>query len=364
MNSLTVLSRLLSVKPEQKRRHELLETSRARPLTRRHSTTGLISVATTTEPTSRPLTRSKSVHSTRYLHHDSTIVTSEEEDLSDSATLVGASASISSDKTLVDPSISEHAIKDAPLSENISQERTEIPSDSGRTALSKSLPLRISFALYVLLRRLLLTVGINIDLPEQVFSLPPSTIPLLHKTNSIEPYDEPPSYESIHRNAPTIIQTSPTPPRKASWRRLLDRRRRVTAPVSARGDTFFDTDTEKASANRETEASAPSSRRSSINLFTRHKDKATTSKTLQQVNLLKPKTLILDLDETLIHSTNRLGGLANINSSAKTWGTGSLSVRLVEVVLDGKSVVYHVYKRPWVDHFLKKVCSTAIFGYK
>lgn len=66
--------------------------------------------------------------------------------------------------------------------------------------------------------------------------------------------------------------------------------------------------------------------------------------------LSRPKTLVLDLDETLIHSTNNLTGLS---SPSGKWN--SLSVRVVEVVLDSKSVVYHVYKRPWVDVFLKKV---------
>ena len=32
-------------------------------------------------------------------------------------------------------------------------------------------------------------------------------------------------------------------------------------------------------------------------------------------------------------------------------------MRVVEVVLDGKSVIYHVYKRPWVDLFLCKVAA-------
>ncbi|PWN94689.1 NLI interacting factor, partial [Tilletiopsis washingtonensis] len=29
----------------------------------------------------------------------------------------------------------------------------------------------------------------------------------------------------------------------------------------------------------------------------------------------------------------------------------------VEVLLDGRSVIYHVYKRPYVDYFLRKVAS-------
>ncbi|KAF8529201.1 NIF-domain-containing protein [Hysterangium stoloniferum] len=73
-----------------------------------------------------------------------------------------------------------------------------------------------------------------------------------------------------------------------------------------------------------------------------------------------PKTLVLDLDETLIHSTSRpLIGHG-------TGGTGLLGLggrrnkgagHMVEVVLGGRSTLYHVYKRPFVDYFLRKVSS-------
>lgn len=75
------------------------------------------------------------------------------------------------------------------------------------------------------------------------------------------------------------------------------------------------------------------------------------------------KTLILDLDETLIHSTSRPisysasggGGLVGLSFG------GLLGKKreghTVEVVLNGRSTTYHVYKRPYVDHFLKKVAS-------
>jgi hypothetical protein len=86
-----------------------------------------------------------------------------------------------------------------------------------------------------------------------------------------------------------------------------------------------------------------------------------------------PKTLILDLDETLIHSTSRA---MSIQSSGVGGGSGLVGINLsglfgsqrrggggargeghtVEVVLGGRSTLYHVYKRPFVDHFLKKVC--------
>jgi CTD nuclear envelope phosphatase 1 len=76
---------------------------------------------------------------------------------------------------------------------------------------------------------------------------------------------------------------------------------------------------------------------------------------------LPPKTLVLDLDETLIHSTSRpldsLGasgsGLLGLNSfGRRNQGAG----HMVEVVLGGRSTLYHVYKRPFVDFFLRTVC--------
>ncbi|WVO12585.1 hypothetical protein L204_100190 [Cryptococcus depauperatus] len=83
------------------------------------------------------------------------------------------------------------------------------------------------------------------------------------------------------------------------------------------------------------------------------------------------KTLILDLDETLIHSTSRplnypgrnsgdggilglsLGSLMGVGRKGK----GREGGHTVEVVVNGRSTMYHVYKRPYVDHFLKKVAS-------
>ncbi|GAA6022688.1 hypothetical protein JCM10207_008583 [Rhodosporidiobolus poonsookiae] len=68
---------------------------------------------------------------------------------------------------------------------------------------------------------------------------------------------------------------------------------------------------------------------------------------------LTPKTLVLDLDETLIHSTSR-----PYRASGLKGGRGrGLRTKVVEVVLDGRSTVYTVYKRPWVDFFLRKVSS-------
>ncbi|KAJ6599115.1 NLI interacting factor-like phosphatase-domain-containing protein [Mycena vulgaris] len=71
-----------------------------------------------------------------------------------------------------------------------------------------------------------------------------------------------------------------------------------------------------------------------------------------------PKTLVLDLDETLIHSTSR--PLLSGNGSTGFLGLGAFnrnkgSGHMVEVVLGGHSTLYHVYKRPFVDFFLRTV---------
>jgi hypothetical protein len=68
-----------------------------------------------------------------------------------------------------------------------------------------------------------------------------------------------------------------------------------------------------------------------------------------------PKTLVLDLDETLIHSTSRplpAPGISGLFGARRTAHT-------VEVVMGGRSTLYHVYKRPFVDFFLRKVRVTS-----
>ncbi|KAG6890257.1 hypothetical protein C0992_002523 [Termitomyces sp. T32_za158] len=72
-----------------------------------------------------------------------------------------------------------------------------------------------------------------------------------------------------------------------------------------------------------------------------------------------PKTLVLDLDETLIHSTSR--PMHSSGGGGGFFGLGSFRTRnkgashMVEVVLGGRSTLYHVYKRPFVDFFLRTV---------
>lgn len=55
---------------------------------------------------------------------------------------------------------------------------------------------------------------------------------------------------------------------------------------------------------------------------------------------LEKKWLVLDLDETLIHSTSK---------GSKTHD------HMVEVLIDKHACLYYVYRRPHVDYFLRKV---------
>jgi TFIIF-interacting CTD phosphatase-like protein len=79
---------------------------------------------------------------------------------------------------------------------------------------------------------------------------------------------------------------------------------------------------------------------SSIRLRNNPKQVHQSSMTSTQSFMMKTKTLILDLDETLIHSTSR-GSRADAH--------------MIEVMVDNHACLYYVYKRPHVDHFLKKV---------
>ncbi|OJA17012.1 hypothetical protein AZE42_00607 [Rhizopogon vesiculosus] len=67
-----------------------------------------------------------------------------------------------------------------------------------------------------------------------------------------------------------------------------------------------------------------------------------------------PKTLVLDLDETLIHSTSKPMSSSSSGSGLLGFGRRN-NGHTVEVFLGGRSTVYHVYKRPFVDYFLRKV---------
>ncbi len=64
------------------------------------------------------------------------------------------------------------------------------------------------------------------------------------------------------------------------------------------------------------------------------------------------KTLVLDLDETLIHSTTRPPTTSGIRG---LFGARRAAPHTVDVVMGGRPNVYYVYKRPFVDLFLRKV---------
>lgn len=81
------------------------------------------------------------------------------------------------------------------------------------------------------------------------------------------------------------------------------------------------------------------------------------------------KTLVLDLDETLIHSSSKPlrahagGGLFSMGGFGFGFGEkrGREAGHMVEVVLGGRCTLYHVYKRPFLDFFLRKVCDPNSF---
>lgn len=59
-------------------------------------------------------------------------------------------------------------------------------------------------------------------------------------------------------------------------------------------------------------------------------------------NVKKKKILILDLDETLIHSLNKL------------WIRSSTQSKMIEIKLKNISSLYYVHKRPFCDYFLQE----------
>ncbi|KAG5639012.1 hypothetical protein H0H81_007920 [Sphagnurus paluster] len=70
-----------------------------------------------------------------------------------------------------------------------------------------------------------------------------------------------------------------------------------------------------------------------------------------------PKTLVLDLDETLIHSTSK-AMQSSVAGGSGIFGLGSRNKggsHTVELLLGGRITTYHVYKRPFVDFFLRTV---------
>ncbi|KAK0206437.1 NLI interacting factor-like phosphatase [Desarmillaria ectypa] len=90
-----------------------------------------------------------------------------------------------------------------------------------------------------------------------------------------------------------------------------------------------------------------------------HSRSSTPSLTTRKTPFHLQKTLVLDLDETLIHSTSR--PMPASSSGSGFFGLSAFTRRnkssghVVEVVMGGRSTLYHVYKRPFVDFFLRTV---------
>lgn len=152
-----------------------------------------------------------------------------------------------------------------------------------------------------------------------------SSQPPQHQSNSSFPSPQPePSIPTIHRS-----DTDPIPSESKS-----------------RVDTL---QTLAASSSQPTVITGAGSRSSTPPLFAR------------KTPFHLPKTLVLDLDETLIHSTSR--PIFSAGSGGGLLGLGGFGRRnkgaghMVEVVMGERSTLYHVYKRPFVDYFLRKVCQ-------
>jgi hypothetical protein len=59
----------------------------------------------------------------------------------------------------------------------------------------------------------------------------------------------------------------------------------------------------------------------------------------------KEKTIVLDLDETLVHSTTR--------------STRGYDLK-IEVFIERQACLFYVYKRPFVDYFIRRVSVIMI----
>ena len=277
--------------------------------------------------------------------------------------------------------------------------------------LARSYPVRCLTRLYILLRRFLALFGIQLDpaasapisaslYPEARQTQPPILASPLSDAPSSSSQAPPPSYADATRlpssssTAGNSLQTrtttspqQPSPPRRSRWRIPGFRATRRPPPVplipidedggsSSDSSTLLPSQVDEASASlpllsekrkkRKLDLSpSPPSIPSSPSIPGGSPSLSSSGRprnSVAQIALSKPKLLVLDLDETLIHSTSCVGLVGGFNPVTSADGnsrwnanTSGLKVRVVEVVLDGRSVIYHVYKRPWVDFFLKKV---------
>lgn len=265
-------------------------------------------------------------------------------------------------------------------------------SDRHTRALARSFPVRCIARIYMLLRKFFALFGIRLQpvpaLTNSPEAAPGLTAPVLAVQPSTPVDDAPPSYQDATQvKLPTNDSVPASSSKGQRWKigSLLSRSKVVgdsttdkdTASNTAEGYASTSSDewtpSEEKKLLRKSELDSgriPSSISDPTTRGHHHAKTASTSSataakaSVAQLALSKPKLLVLDLDETLIHSTSRMSyGSSAVTSSVdgrSGWSaanTSGLKVRVVEVVLDGRSVIYHVYKRPWVDFFLRKVSS-------
>jgi Dullard-like phosphatase family protein len=234
----------------------------------------------------------------------------------------------------------------------------------------------------MLLRRFFALFGIRLEPVPTLANAPevPSlTCPVLAIPPTAQAEEAPPSYQDATKSVTTIpsVQHAKAVQKDSKWRigSLLNRSKsghhlsdKEAASRSTEGYASTSSDEWTASEEKillRKNGISPSGTSPSV-LDTSSRGHMTTPSikaSVAQLALSKPKLLVLDLDETLIHSTSRMnyasGAVTSSVDGRSTWNanTSGLKVRVVEVVLDGRSVIYHVYKRPWVDFFLRKVSS-------
>ena len=231
--------------------------------------------------------------------------------------------SISEDETLVDEDTK--ASKPVLLSRTPSQRASCAPpipkaSYTVFSQLVESLPVRTAVSLFILIRKVLGYLGVNLRTSAKLESLLESHVPPIssHQEPSV-PRIEVQLPVQEEKKAVKIVE----PSNEKGWQ--IKFLRRSSSPNAA-----------------------------ALSLKTRITPIHSPALSI----LTKPKFLVLDLDETLIHSTNKTP--LTDSSAYNRWSSRNLSCRTVEVVLNGNRTIYSVYKRPWVDLFLKKVGSFLV----
>ncbi|KAM0790937.1 hypothetical protein ACM66B_004243 [Microbotryomycetes sp. NB124-2] len=217
---------------------------------------------------------------------------------------------------------------------------------SRRETLTKSWPIRVSVSIYVLLRRLLALLGLpypprlaaTTTAPLLAAPVPASVNATTTTVNDADGDDDDASPDELLvslRNSTRQLDQGDDD--SNSKQLALKTQSTATVTHKLRRTAFF------------LKKATPSSRSASPLATSSATATAQAPISIPRPPRMTPKTLVLDLDETLIHSTSRPYAPSKRNAGLK--------VRVVEVVLDGRSTVYTVYKRPWVDFFLRKVST-------